>query len=375
MNEDKSSRYHRYRRWTEVLALVARLLVLGSFIGLGFSPWLVALGRSLTELGRLPSLLVVSLLIAVHALCISIACDLVALPWLAYSRFWLERRYRRTQMSLGGWLWGYGRGVLLHAAVWVGCALAAYAAIRQWPVTWWLVTGVTFAVGAIVLTHLGPVVIFPWLYELKPLDRPRLQARLDALTRRVGTPLAAIQEWRLGLETGRPNAALVGIGSTRRVLLSDGLLADYSEDEIEVVLAHELAHHVNYDIWKTIVYETSVVVVACLAADAVVGQVGPAVGISGVQDVGGLPLLVGVGGAVVTILAPVRNAMSRRHERQADQYALELTQNPAALISSLRRLGEQNLTEQRPSRLVEWFFYTHPPVADRLAAARAARKH
>ena len=109
------------------------------------------------------------------------------------------------------------------------------------PTTWWLVAGGAFAVGTVALTHLGPVVIFPWLSELRPLDRPGLQARLAALTRRVGTPLAAIQEWRLGLKTGRPNAALVGIGSTRRVLLSDGLLADYSDDEIEVVLAHELA--------------------------------------------------------------------------------------------------------------------------------------
>jgi len=272
------------------------------------------------------------------------------------------------------WLRGYGRGALLHAAVWIGCALAAYTTIRQWPTTWWLVAGVAFAVCTVALTHLGPVVIFPWLYELRPLDRPGLQARIDALTRRVGTPLAAIQEWRLGLETGRQNAALVGIGSTRRVLLSDGLLADYSDDEIEVVLAHELAHHVNHDIWKTIVYETSAVVVACLVADVVVGQAGATVGISGVQDVGGLPLLAGVGGAVVMMLAPVRNAMSRRHERQADQYALKLTKNPAALISSLRRLGEQNLAEKRPSRLVEWLFYTHPPVADRLAAAQAATK-
>ena len=136
---------------------------------------------------------------------------------------------------------------------------------------WWLVTGGTFAIVT-ALTHLGPVVIFPWLYELRPLDRPGLQARLDALTRRVGTPLTAIQEWRFGLETGRPNAALVGIGSTRQVLLSDALLADYSDDEIEVVLAHELAHHVNHDIWKTMVYETAVVVAAAGVAHLVIGR-------------------------------------------------------------------------------------------------------
>lgn len=148
------------------------------------------------------------------------------------------------------------------------------------------------------------------------------------------------------MEIRRPNAALVGIGSTRRVLLSDALLADYSDDEIEVVLAHELAHHVNYDIWKTMVYETVVVVVAAGAGHLVMGRFGTAFGMAGLHNVAGLPLLVLVGGAVVMALAPVRNVMSRRHERRADRYALELIGNPAALVSSLRRFGEQTLAEE-----------------------------
>jgi STE24 endopeptidase len=175
------------------------------------------------------------------------------------------------------------------------------------------------------------------------------------------------------LETGRQNAALVGIGSTRRILLSDALLADYRDDEIEVVLAHELAHHVNYDIWKTMVYETVVVVAAAGVGHLVMVRFGVAFEMAGPHDVGGLPLLVLIGGAVVMVLAPVRNVMSRQYERRADQYALKLTKNPAALVSSLRRFEEQTLAEERPSRVVEWLFYTHPPMADRLSSsARAA---
>ena len=164
----------------------------------------------------------------------------------------------------------------------------------------------------------------------------------------------------------------MGIGSTRRVLLSDALLADYSDDEIEVVLAHELAHHLNYDIWKTVVYETVVVVAAAAVGHLAMGWFGAALGMAGPHDVGRLPLLVLVGAAVVMVLAPVSNVMSRRHERRADKYALELTKNPAALVSSLRRFGEQTLAEERPSRLVEWLFYTHPPMAERMSAAEAA---
>ena len=362
MNEDRSTRYHRQRRWAEVLAALARVLALAGCIGLGFSPWLAATAGRVTGLVGVATPLVATTLIVAQALTLSVVCDLTAFPFIVYSRFWLERKYRQAQPRLVVWLRGYSGAVGLHAAVWICCALTVYVVIGQWPTTWWLVTGGTFAIVTIALTHLGPVVIFPWLYELRPLDRPGLQARLDALTRRVGTPLTAIQEWRLGLETGRPNAALVGIGSTRQVLLSEALLADYSDDESEVVLAHELAHHVNYDIWKTMVYETAVVVAAGGVGHLVMGRFGAAFGMAGAHDVGGLPLLVLIGGAVVMAVAPVRNVMSRQHERRADQYVLELTKNPAALVSSLRRFGEQTLAEERPSRVVEWLFYTHPPI-------------
>ena len=141
------------------------------------------------------------------------------------------------------------------------------------------------------------------------------------------------------------------------------------------MLAHELAHHANYDIWKTVVYETVVVVAAAGVGYLVLERFGVAFRMAGPHDVGGLPLLVLIGGAVVMVLAPVRNVMSRQYECRADHYALELTKNPAALVSSLRRFGEQTLAEERPSRVVEWLFYTHPPMADRLSeAARAARE-
>lgn len=337
--------------------------------------WLAATVGRLPGLVSVPPSLLTTAVIVAQTLTLSVVCDLAALPFVAYSRFWLERKYRQAECRPIVWLAGYGRAMSLHVAVWICSALTVYATIWAWPTVWWLVTGVAFVLVMVTLTHVGSVLILPWFYELKPLDRPNLRARLESLTRRVGTPLAAIQEWRLGLEKGRPDAALVGIGSTRRVLLSDALLADYSDDEIEVVLAHELAHHAHHDIWKTIVYEATVVVAACGAANLVMQRFGAALGMTGLRDVGGLPLLVVVAGAVVTILAPVRNVLSRRHERLAGQYALELTKNPTALVSSLRRFGEQTLAEERPSRLVEWLFYTHPPMADRMSAARAAAEN
>jgi STE24 endopeptidase len=164
---------------------------------------------------------------------------------------------------------------------------------------------------------------------------------------------------------------MVGIGGTRRILVSDTLLAAYSDDEIEVILAHELAHHVHGDLWKAIGVDAVLTLGALAFAHLVLQLVPPMSGVTGPADVAGLPvlLLASILWSLVTL--PVVNGVSRAHERQADRFALDLTGNPEAFISAMRRLGAQNLAEEQPSRLSEWLFHSHPPLSQRLAAARA----
>jgi STE24 endopeptidase len=153
------------------------------------------------------------------------------------------------------------------------------------------------------------------------------------------------------------------------------MLADYSDEEIEIVLAHELAHHVHGDIWKGLVFEGALMLVGFFAASRILSVSVGALGLSGAADVAGLPLLLLVAGAVSLVMLPVAHAWSRAHERSADRFALELTRNPAAFISAMRRLGAQNLAEERPSRMVQWLFYSHPPIRERIATARQYGGH
>jgi STE24 endopeptidase len=169
--------------------------------------------------------------------------------------------------------------------------------------------------------------------------------------------------------TKKANAALTGIGTTRRILLSDTLLADHSDDEIEVILAHELAHHVHHDIWTGIALEAVLIGLGFYLADGALARYGPSVGLTGKADVAGLPLLVLAGAAVSLALLPVANALSRAHERRADRYALALTKNPSAFITAMKRLAAQNLAEEHPTRLAR-VFSTHPPTSERIEAAR-----
>jgi len=183
-----------------------------------------------------------------------------------------------------------------------------------------------------------------------------------------------VYEWGLAEKTKKANAALAGIGATRRILVSDTMLAEYSDEEIEVVLAHELAHHVHGDIWKGIAFESLLVLLGFYAASRVLAALAAPLGLRGIDDVAGLPLLLLAAGAVSLVMVPLSHAMSRAFERRADRFALDLTRNPAAFISAMRRLGAQNLAEDRPSRLVQWLFYSHPPLGERIAAAETVNR-
>ena len=173
------------------------------------------------------------------------------------------------------------------------------------------------------------------------------------------------------MKTKKANAALTGIGGTRRILVSDTMLSEYTDEEIEVVLAHEIAHHVHGDIWKGVAFESVLIVAGFYLGSQVLVAMAGAAGLKGVDDVAGLPLLLLAAGAVSVVMVPAAHAMSRAFERSADRFALELTRNPGAFISAMRRLGAQNLAEEDPSRIVQWLFYSHPPLRDRIAAAQA----
>ncbi len=254
-----------------------------------------------------------------------------------------------------------------------GLASLVYWCIRVSPERWWLIAGAAFALLIVGLTNLAPVVLLPLFYSVKPLDRDALRARLLTLAERAGARVLGAYEWGLAAKTKKANAALAGIGGTRRILVSDTMLSEYSDEEIEVVLAHEIAHHVHGDIWKGIAFESALIFAGFFFASRVLSAIAQPLGLRGVDDVAGLPLLLLTAGGVSVVMVPLAHAMSRAFERRADRFALDLTRNPTAFISAMRRLGAQNLAEDRPSRVVQWLFYSHPPLHERIAAAQAFR--
>jgi STE24 endopeptidase len=366
VNEDKASRYNRLKRSASVLSFAVGVVCIGALLATGAS---AAIRNAAERLA--PDVLEPSAAVILYVAMVLGITELASLPLAFYSGFVLERRYELSNESPAAWLLDQAKSLMVGLALSSAAASILYALIRRSPQGWWLPAGAVFALLIVGLAQITPVVLLPLFYTVKPIDRDALRARLMALAERSGARVLGAYEWGLGEKTKKANAALAGIGGTRRILVSDTMLAQYSDEEIEVVLAHEIAHHVHGDIWKGIAFESVLILAGFYLASKALALLAPAFGLRGVADVAGLPLLVLAAGAVSLATVPVAHALSRAFERRADRFALDLTRNPQAFISAMRRLGAQNLAEEHPSRIVQWLFYSHPPLLERIAAARA----
>jgi STE24 endopeptidase len=363
-NEDKATRYQRLRRRASFAGTALTAVWLLAFFMTGWSASVRDVSADIA--GGSFALTVVGYVVMVGLL-----SEAIQLPLAFYQGVVLERRYELSTQTSWRWCLDQLKAGAVALVFGVIAALIVWTLLRWMPQWWWLAAAMCFAWLMVVLAQLAPVLLLPVFYTFKPLDRPALVERLVALAERAGARVLGVFEWRLSDRTRKANAALTGIGRTRRILLSDTLLAGHSDDEIEVVLAHELAHHVHHDIWKGIALETVLTTLGFFLADRVLTAAVGHFGVAAKDDVAALPVLVLAGGAVSLALLPLANAVSRAHERRADRYALEMTKNAAAFSSAMKRLGAQNLAEERPSRLVEILFHSHPPIAARLEAARA----
>ena len=369
MNEDKATRYQRRKRVFDVLSLVWTVVLLGGLLATPASIAIRSAAESFTR--TVPRFIQPLAIVGVYVALVAVVTEVVAAPLSFYSGFVLEARYGLSRQRLRSWVWDQIKSLLLSVILGTGAAAIVYALIRRNPGGWWLPAGAVFAVVIVGLANVAPILLLPLFYTIRPLNREALRARLLGLADRAGARVLGAYEWGLGEKTRKANAALTGIGGTRRILVSDTMLAEYSDEEIEVVLAHELAHHVHGDIWKGLAFESVLILAGFYAASRVLLALSPRLGLQGPGDIAGLPLLLLAGGAISIVMIPAAHALSRAYERSADRYALEVTKNPNAVVSAMRRLAAQNLAEEHPSKLVQWLFYSHPPIRERIAAAEA----
>ncbi len=358
--------YNRAKRWLGVADFVLGLAMLLVLLLTGWSGTLRDLAyRSAFQHYTVAVFLYVGMLLILGKL-LGLGLD--------YYSFKLEHRYQLSNQKTRSWIWDEAKGLLVTLILGGLIVEMLYFIIRLDPQHWWLVCWAAFLLLFVLMAQLAPVVLFPIFYKFEPLDNEDLKARLVRLSERAGTRVRGVYQWKLSEKSKKANAALTGLGSTRRIILADTLLENYSPEEIEAVLAHELGHHVHKHIFKSILVQALTTLIGFWAANwALHYAIDRLHMFETLSDFANLPLLVLVSTVLSFLVLPALNAYSRYNEREADRYAFRSIANVGPFISSMNKLADQNLAERVPSRWVEWFFHSHPAISKRVDAAKAWR--
>jgi STE24 endopeptidase len=357
LNESTATRYQRLRRRSEILTVsigtawlaLAALSPVGGWLSAVAGAW----SASASEAWRAPAhaSILVALLLA--------GWGLVSLPAAAWSALRSSRQFRRTDMEAGRRLRLLLRDAIIGVIKAAVIAVVMIGAVVVGGAWWWAVAG---GVGTVLL--LSAMTIAGLMLSRSsgshPLERVDLALRLADLAERTSGRRVPVREWAAdGTEADTAAAMIAGLGPSTTILLGSSLVREWRDDEVEVVVAHELAHHARGHLWKKALLDAAVATGSLAVADVVVPVVSPE----------SVPLVALTAWAAWWGLRPLRLAQARRHERQADRLALTWTGNTAAFRAALRRLAARHLADDHSSRAIRWFFDQHPTVAERLAAA------
>ncbi len=308
--------------------------------------------------------------ILAYALILIIVYQLATLPLSYYGGFVLSHRYGLSVMVLKQWLGDLLKGFALNLVLEALMITLIYALLAYQPQWWWLWVALVLLFFSVIMANLAPVLILPLFYKFTPLPEGELTQRLLALAARANTKVKGVFSMQMSNKTTATNAALMGLGNTRRVVLGDTMTNNYTPDEIEVVLAHELGHHVHADIWKLLISQSVLTLCGLFVANLVLHWVVDTLHFyRALTDPATLPFLFLLIGLYSLIVMPLGNMYSRSMEYQADEYALQSTQKIEAFKSVMTRLANQNLTEVEPSPIVEFLFHSHPSINKRLKHA------
>lgn len=293
-------------------------------------------------------------------------------PLELYSGYFLEKSFGLSTQDFPGWLFETLKKLVLSFLFSAALIETLYFLLRRFPGTWWLFGwGGWFAV-TVLMGKFAAVLILPLFYKCVRLEDELLRNRIMGLLAKHHFPVKDIYVINLSKTTRKANAAFTGLGSTRRVLLADTLLRNFTHEEIETVVAHELGHCRKRHLLKGVIFNTAVSLAVFYAAFLVLNRWTGPLGFEGPSDVAAFPLLGLVAFAAGLILMPAGNAYSRFHETEADDFALQECPDRSPFISALKKLGSQNLADFDPNPVIEFFLYSHPSLGKRIRRAENA---
>ncbi len=315
---------------------------------------------------------------SIFAILIAAFDAMMSLPLSYVSGFTVEHRYGLSNQTRRGWAFEHLKGLVIALPFSAVGANVILEIIERWPKRWWAVVTALALPFTVLLTQLSPVLLMPIFNRFEPLKDQDLAARLKKLAAQSGISVASVLQMDMSRQTNKANAFFAGMGRTRRIVLADTMIDSFSPEEIEVIVAHEIAHQANRDLWRFVATGTLLTAGLSWTVDIlarnIVRQYGAKIRVRSLSQPAALPLLGWLLSLVALSVTPFQNIYSRRIERRADTYALELTRNPSAFESAMQRLGEMNLADPNPPAVVKYTLYSHPPISERIERARRFAK-
>ncbi len=304
----------------------------------------------------------------IYVLLAGFGLGILLFPLGYYKDFYLEHKYNLSNQTFFKWIFEDIKGLGISLLIGIPILLAFYYTLVQFGNLWWLPFAILLFIVSVILARVVPVFILPLFYKITPIDNEDLKYRITALAEEAGIKVADVYKFDMSKNTKKANAAFTGLGKSKRILLGDTLLENYNNDEIETVIAHELGHYKKKHIVKNIIIGTIASFLTLFIVAKLYYISLSWFGFQNITEIAALPVLTLWAMLIGLVQSPLTNIISRKFEYQADEYAILSTGKAEAFKATLEKLTEQNLSDKDPHPFIEWFFYSHPSIKNRVAA-------
>ena len=360
---DKAKRYSCLKYSTAIIDIVYLFLLLFVFAASGLSKILAqALSGFIAN-----NYLTVSAYISI----VYLAYYLLNFPLNFYRSYTLERKFCLSNQRVASWLKDQIKAGIISYIIAVILISAFYYVIRHFFLTWWLIISLFWIFFSLIMAKLVPIIVIPLFFKYERLSDEVLRERIKNLANIMKMKILDVFQIDFSKKTVKANAAFVGLGATKRVILSDTLKDKYSYDEIEVILAHEFAHYRLRHLVKLILVDSLAIMLSFYIIFMTNNYVLGIFGMSSLWDIAALPVILMYFVILGIVMQPFENYISRRFERNADLEALKVTGLKEAFISMMEKLSSQNLADRNPHPIIKFFFFDHPSVDERVAIAKS----
>ncbi|MFZ2865603.1 MAG: M48 family metallopeptidase [Ignavibacteriaceae bacterium] len=355
-----SKKYNNTKLFIGITKGIFSFILLFLFVVLGYSLRLEEFIRFHTQNNYL--------VFIIYVFAIGIFSSILFAPVNFYTGFYLEHKYNLSNQTFKKYVFENLKSMMVGLVIGVPILLLFFFVLNQFEDLWWLVFASAMFLISVVLSQIFPILIMPIFYKITPLNDDELKARITKLAKGAGITVQNVFSFNMSKNTKKANAAFTGLGKTKRIILGDTLLNDYTKDEIETVIAHELGHYKYKHIQKNILFGTAASFLTFFLISLLYKLSISWFDFNNILQIAALPVLSLWAMLIGLVQTPIGNILSRKYEYEADRYAVESTLKPQSFISTLNKLTDQNLGDRKPHPFVEWFFYSHPSVKNRINA-------